>query len=239
MKEEETVNLLEAMNDMPAPKKEEVDDGEDKYYPHWKPEININLLADHTKYQVKMGIPNEILKEMRLDSKLMAYEPIIYLSDFWCLNKHMIPLNDSLDGSSLNLTLNFQNYASYYFQFQKNFETQHASQHEMGLQPFDFDEMKRMYLETDKILLCVTMIVSLLHTVFEILAFKNDIQFWNNKEELEGISVKTLYFQLIQSIVIFLYLFDNETSFMIVMSNGFGIGLEVWKICKASKVEYT
>jgi len=54
-----------------------------------------------------------------------------------------------------------------------------------------------MYLETDKILLAVTMIVSLLHTVFEFLAFKNDISFWNNKESMEGISVKTLYFQLI------------------------------------------
>lgn len=51
-----------------------------------------------------------------------------------------------------------------------------------------------MYIETDKILLGVTMIVSLLHTVFEMLAFKNDIAFWNNKETMEGISVKTLYF---------------------------------------------
>lgn len=40
------------------------------------------------------------------------------------------------------------------------------------------DEMKRMFLETDPILLTVTAIVSLLHTLFEVLAFKNDINFW-------------------------------------------------------------
>ncbi len=43
------------------------------------------------------------------------------------------------------------------------------------METIDLDEMKRMWIETDKILLTVTMIVSLLHSVFEILAFKNDI----------------------------------------------------------------
>jgi hypothetical protein len=77
------------------------------------------------------------------------------------------------------------------------------------METIDLDEMKRMWIETDKILLTVTMIVSLLHSVFEILAFKNDISFWNSKDSMEGISIKTLYFQVIQSLVIFLYLFDN------------------------------
>jgi hypothetical protein len=91
-------------------------------------------------------------------------------------------------------------------------------------------------METDPILLTVTMVVSLLHSVFEILAFKNDISFWKNKDSMEGISVKSLYFHTIQSIIIFLYLCDNDTSWMILGSNAFGIYLEIWKIKKASKV---
>ena len=79
------------------------------------------------------------------------------------------------------------------------------------------DEFKRIYVETDPILLAVTMVVSVLHTVFEFLAFKNDISFWNNKESMEGISVKSLYFTLIQSVVIFVYLFDKETSWLILL----------------------
>lgn len=51
-----------------------------------------------------------------------------------------------------------------------------------------------MFVETDPILLTVTFVVSILHTVFEVLAFKNDIAFWNDKESMEGISVKTLWF---------------------------------------------
>lgn len=97
--------------------------------------------------------------------------------------------------------------------------------------------MKRMFIETDPILLSVTMIVSLLHTVFEVLAFKNDINFWKSKDSMEGISVRTLYTQTFCSIIIFLYLCDNETSFMILFSSGFGILLDFWKIKKASKVK--
>ena len=94
-----------------------------------------------------------------------------------------------------------------------------------------------MFVETDHILLSVTMLVSLLHTVFEVLAFKNDIHFWKNKDSMEGISVKTLYTQTFCSFIIFLYLCDNETSFMILFSSGFSILLDFWKIKKASKVK--
>jgi hypothetical protein len=52
-------------------------------------------------------------------------------------------------------------------------------------------------METDTILLTVTMVVSLLHSLFEVLAFKNDISFWKNKDSMEGISVKSLYFHTI------------------------------------------
>jgi hypothetical protein len=92
-----------------------------------------------------------------------------------------------------------------------------------------------MFLETNVILLGTTMVVSLLHTVFEALAFKNDIAFWKDKESLEGISVKSLYMQLGMSIVIFLYLMDNETSVMIWAPSGLGIFLDLWKIKKSSK----
>ena len=78
-----------------------------------------------------------------------------------------------------------------------------------------FDEYKRIWLETDPILFTVTAIVSCLHTVFEFLAMKNEIQFWNGKEDVEGLSVKTLYINIAMQVIITLYLFDNETSMMV------------------------
>jgi len=103
----------------------------------------------------------------------------------------------------------------------------------------DYDEYKRMFIETNLILLSVTFVVSMLHSVFEFMAFKNDIAFWREKDSMEGISVKTLYMQLGMSVIIALYLLDNETSLMISAPHCLGIALDLWKLKKASKVVKT
>jgi len=61
----------------------------------------------------------------------------------------------------------------------------------------DQDTMKRALVETNPYLLIVTIVVSIIHTVFEILAFKNDIQFWRTRKSLEGLSVRSVFFQYI------------------------------------------
>ena len=45
----------------------------------------------------------------------------------------------------------------------------------------DQDSVKEAFLETNVYLLALTFVVSIVHSVFEFLAFKNDIQFWNKK----------------------------------------------------------
>ena len=54
------------------------------------------------------------------------------------------------------------------------------------------DEFKRILLEGNPLFLGLTMIVSLLHSVFDILAFKNDIGFWKNKKNVEGLSIRAI-----------------------------------------------
>ena len=54
------------------------------------------------------------------------------------------------------------------------------------------DEVKRIFLEGNPILLGVTTVVSLLHTVFEFLAFKNDVSFWKNNKSMEGLSARSI-----------------------------------------------
>lgn len=62
----------------------------------------------------------------------------------------------------------------------------------------DQDSIKQALLETNPILLGVTVAVSLLHTVFEFLAFKNDIQFWRSRKDLSGLSVRSVLFNIFQ-----------------------------------------
>jgi len=101
----------------------------------------------------------------------------------------------------------------------------------------DQDTIKQALLETNPILLGVTVAVSILHTIFELLAFKNDIQFWRTRKSLEGLSVRTVLFNVFQSLVVFLYICDNDSSWVIKISIGVGLLIEMWKIPKCLNVE--
>lgn len=201
-----------------------------------------------------------------VDPTLGMYEPIVYLSDFWVLMRDLIHLDEERveliqkvkagetqkgdenmtekQVENLNysgkLRLTWDNYSLTHITYQQQFLLSIRQQEEMALlKPSDYDEYKRIWLETDPILFTVTAIVSVLHSLFEFLAFKNDIQFWNGKEDVEGISVKTIYLNIFMSAIITLYLFDNETSLLILIPQALGIGIDVWKLFQASTVVRT
>merc|ERR1719399_2027827 len=92
-----------------------------------------------------------------------------------------------------------------------------------------------MFAETSPWLLALTGVVSMLHTLFDILAFKNDISFWKNNKSMKGLSFRAMLINLFFQTVIFLYLIDNDTSWMILFSTGVGLAIEVWKLRKAIK----
>ena len=66
--------------------------------------------------------------------------------------------------------------------------------------------------------------------------FFTDIQFWNNRKSLEGLSVRSVFFNVFQSLIVLLYVLDNETNTLIKISCGVGLCIEIWKIHKVSDV---
>ena len=100
------------------------------------------------------------------------------------------------------------------------------------------DTLLTMLIETNPYLLAVTAIVSILHSIFDILAFKNDISFYKNKKSMEGLSLRSMVVNCFFSFVILLYLADNDTSYMVLASNGVGLLIDVWKISKAITIKF-
>ena len=66
--------------------------------------------------------------------------------------------------------------------------------------------------------------------------FVPDVAFWKNKQNLEGLSLRTIFVDLASQIIILFYLLDNETSWMILFSVFVGIIIEAWKIPRAFHV---
>ncbi|KAG8941108.1 hypothetical protein FRC03_004866 [Tulasnella sp. 419] len=109
-----------------------------------------------------------------------------------------------------------------------------------GATSADLDEIKRMLIETNPWLLIVTAVVSILHMVFEMLAFTSDVAHWRKKEELVGVSVRSIIVNVFVQIITTLYLFDNsqDTSWMILFSQVIGVAIEAWKITKAVDIKF-
>lgn len=162
-------------------------------------------------------------------------QPHLYVNDLLLVEDHLIPLNASVSVVPLELTYGCMSMWRWqiYVQMADSWRRQSAG----GFTPSAaLDDMKRMIADTNPYLLAVTGVVTILHTIFDCLAFKNDVQFWRNTKSMKGLSLRSLFMSIFFQFVIFLYLLDSEkTSKMILVSRGLGLVIEVWKVKKAVK----
>lgn len=167
-----------------------------------------------------------------------AYMPPVYRDSFWALRDRAAEVNTSARALAVNLTVGLAPISMLAWRLQVAMEESWRLQDSLGVGANEdtTQEIKRMLVETNPLLLAVTVIVSLLHALFDYLAFKNDIAFWRENKSQEGLSMRSVLVSAGSQLVIFLYLVDNETSWMVLVSAGIGTVIEFWKVTKASDV---
>ncbi|KAL3790498.1 hypothetical protein ACHAW5_005094 [Stephanodiscus triporus] len=208
---------------------------------YMKPSLTLQIIDIGTiDFPTRASIPRQFSDHMDWyedDPARDWYYPILYRSEFWITSASLREVNGTLKESRLDV--NFEPVAMWKWQLQSQTEENWRKQEDMtGEVDQGNDVLRNMLLETNPYLLAVTAIVSILHTVFDILAFKNDISFFKNKKSMEGISLRSMIVNAGFSLVILLYLADNDTSYMVLMSNGVGLAIETWKISKAVTVSF-
>ncbi|KAF5198070.1 Cleft lip and palate transmembrane protein 1-like protein [Thalictrum thalictroides] len=211
------------------------DDGPTEWTSYWKPNITINLVDDFTGY-TKNAVPPNVAPYLNIEPKTGNYYPTVSFNEFWLLRNKLIQLNETVTELPLHLEVSPISMTKWqlFMQIDQSFQI-HRSYGSML--EGEADELKRVFLEGNPYLLGITMIVSCLHSVFDFLAFKNDIQFWNKNKSMEGLSAKSVVVSFICQLIVFLYLLDNDTSWMILASSGVGCCIEFWKIGKAMHIE--
>ncbi|XP_017012948.2 lipid scramblase CLPTM1L [Drosophila takahashii] len=107
----------------------------------------------------------------------------------------------------------------------------------IGFATKDIDEVKGIFSDTNVYLLCGTIFVSSIHMLFDFLSFKNDVAFWRRKQSYEGLSSRTTMWRAFSQIVIFLYLLDENTSYLVLVPVGLGALIELWKCKKILRLE--
>ncbi|KAI1138746.1 cleft lip and palate transmembrane 1 [Hypoxylon sp. FL0543] len=167
------------------------------------------------------------------------YYPVLYVNQFWQMRSHMILLNETV--KTLPLRLDLSNMKSWKFNIlasvdfnskQQALQAAYGSPIAGGGDGSEIEIIKEMFLDTNPYLLAVTAAVSVAHLLLEMLAFGSDIAHYRKKKDNVGISVRSILANVFMQTVIFLYLIDNSqnTSWMILGSQGIGILIEFWKV---------
>lgn len=175
------------------------------------------------------------------------YYPVLYLNTFWQLKSHMTELNSTLPISSLPMNVGLSTLSNWQFSLMASMDegmketARKAATGQTtpgGGDGSELELIKETLLDTNPILLGTTVIVSILHMIFELLAFKSDVGHWRKKKDNVGVSVRSILSNVVMQAIIFLYLLDNNenTSWMILFGQGMGIAIEAWKITKSVNV---
>lgn len=108
------------------------------------------------------------------------------------------------------------------------------SQRDLGFEQSDIDDLRRLIADTNITLLGITVLASALHMLFEFLTFKSEVAFWQNNSDLTGLSVRSLFLDMIGQFIILLYLIEQETSLLMTVTAGFGVLVALWKCQRAA-----
>lgn len=191
---------------------------------HWSNNLTLSIISNGGPISLQQLAPPTAPSYTFVDGATegtKVYYPPIFANDFWLMKESLYPINESTKTLPLHINyhalsnMKHQIYASMTMSFE-----QAAAQDGGGV---EFDEIKRTLLETNPWLLITTAIVTLLHTVFEFLAFSSDVSHWRKKDkDLVGVSLNTILTNCFVQLVILLYLHDSseETSFMILFGQG-------------------
>lgn len=208
---------------------------------YWAPNLTVSIVSDTPDISMAQVQPvtREYFQFRRDEEGKLGYAPTIFTNDFWLLKEHLVELNETV--SKVPLHVNYKAISMMKFNIfsslTASFE-QSAAQQGSGA---ELDEVKRMLTETNPILLITTAIVTILHMLFEFLAFSSDVSHWRNKDknqDLVGVSLRTILTNVFVKLVILLYLHDSseETSFMILFTEGIGVLIEAWKVTKVVNI---
>ncbi|CAK7564802.1 MAG: hypothetical protein SEPTF4163_002703 [Sporothrix epigloea] len=167
------------------------------------------------------------------------YYPVLFVNTFWQLKSHMTLLNNTV--TELPMHLDLGNLEDWKFKLMSSIEAssrESARQAAFGNQlpgggdGSEIEMVKDILLDTNPYLLGVTVIVTIAHLFLEMMAFGSDIAHYRKKKDNVGISVRSILANVFMQTVIFLYLIDNSqnTSWMILGSQGVGILIELWKV---------
>ncbi|KAK2830451.1 hypothetical protein Q5P01_018382 [Channa striata] len=208
----------------------------DRPVSHWRSRLTLNIVSDHFLFD-REYLPSDVHKYLRVfqNGKKMVYLPLLFVDELSNRVKDLVEINST--SMELPLTISYDSISLGRLRFWIHMQDAVYSLQQFGFTEKDADEIKGIFVDTNLYFLALTFFVAAFHLLFDFLAFKNDISFWKQKKSMVGMSSKAVLWRCFSTIVIFLYLFDEQTSLLVLIPAGIGSIIEVWKVKKAFKIQ--
>lgn len=192
------------------------------------PQMQVRMVYDFTLY------PASIVRDQ--------YIPRLFVDEFWMTDDQLVKLNKT--GSNLfDTDVTFGLMSAPRWRFQTHME--HSFTMNAKVFGEDSEEMlqiRDLFANTSPTLLVTTMVVSVLHIIFEFLAFKNDVIFWQScsPDTLNKfVSVQSILVGIVMQILLLFYLWDESANIIVLATNIVSILIDVWKVQRAMKLAWT
>lgn len=203
---------------------------------HWRTRLTFNIVGDPFVFD-RESLPSDVHRYLRVfqNGKKMVYLPLLFVDELSNRVKDLAEINST--SMELPLTISYDSISLGRLRFWIHMQDAVFSLQQFGFTEKDADEIKGIFVDTNLYFLGLTFFVAAFHLLFDFLAFKNDISFWKEKKSMVGMSSKAVLWRCFSTIVIFLYLFDQQTSLLVLIPAGIGSIIEVWKVKKALKIQ--
>ena len=199
---------------------------------HLRHELSISVMTDNFIFDAN-NVPPLIARALQVKSQ--KYLPIWIADNLSMRAKKSLPFTGSV-GSSIPMTISYNPVGIGKYNLILTIEESIGGMKGLGFNDNDLDDVKSLFTDTNYILLILTVFVAVFHLLFDFLAFKNDIAFWRKKKDMVGLSMTGVVWRFISTFIIMLYLFDQNTSKLVLYPMVISAFIEFWKVTKAFKV---
>ena len=195
---------------------------------HWNPLISLRHVVDFSSYPLDK-IPPMVGNSLVVRRDTMEYIPVLFDDTLVSTSDKLMVLNDTITSLPLEIKIDASSRARWLLSLLMERSIQMMTE-SMGANDRDGDDVRKLVTETNPVFLLGVLTVSMLHMLFDVLAFRSEISFWNGLQSRKGISSRAQATGLISQIVIFVYLYHNESSLLVLGPAGFSIGVGIWKL---------
>ncbi|XP_076807863.1 lipid scramblase CLPTM1L-like [Clavelina lepadiformis] len=199
---------------------------------HWRPSILLYVMTENFLFSAR-SVPSEFMHLLRVTPQ-HEYLPIFCVDE---MSHKKSDLKHITKGTKeIELEIVYSPIGVGKLRFWLTMTASMQAMKNLGFSDSDLDDIKGIFTDTNLIFLGLTIVVSVFHLLFDFLAFKNDINYWKKRKTMAGLSFHTVVYRCVSTIIIFFYLFDQKTSFLVLIPAGVGSVIEIWKVTKALKV---